>query len=293
LPSEPKFVAARSLAEAVDHLASDEEAVACSGGTSIGLLVGQGLLVPSQLVWLGRVPGLDSIDVDGGTLRVGAMVTMAQLAEHPVVRSALPAVAAAAAAVGNPRVRAVATVGGALAHADPRQDLPPALLAVRAEVAVVGPTGDRRLPLADLPRGFMDTALEAGELVTTVYVPLVDRRRSCYLRFTPGSVADYPTVGTAASVQWDANGMLDAARVAVAGVAPVPLVLDVAVAGDVIDLDAAATTVADTASPVDDRLGSASYKRDMAAVWVRRALTACLAAPAADERSRYRVSGPA
>jgi carbon-monoxide dehydrogenase medium subunit len=279
LPAEPEFVAARSVDEAVEHLAADEEAVAVSGGTSIGLLTGQGLINPPKLVWLGRIPGLDAVTASEHAVTIGAGVTLLDLARHPLLRQGAPALAKAAGVVGNPRVRAVATVGGALAHGDPRQDVPPALLALGATVTLVGPHGQRHVQLGAFYTGFMETVLQPGDVITAVTVPLVEGRRSDYLRFTPGSAADYPTVGAAVAVTWDASGQPAGAAIALAGVAPTPLL--VPAPDGRLDLEAAALAAAGAARPTDDRLGSASYKRAMAAVWTRRALEACgLGSPA-------------
>lgn len=273
--AEPSFVVPATVEEAVAALA-DEEAVAVAGGTSIGLLVGQGLLAPSALVWLGRIPELTEVTVRDGNLVLGAGVTLWDLAAHPDVRRHLPALADAAGSVGNVRVRAVATVGGALVHADPRQDLPPVLIAYDAQVEVAGPEGRRHLPVDELVTGFMSTSLVPGEVVTSVAVPLVAGRRGCYHRFTPGSSDDYPTVAVAATVTV-AEGTVVGARVAVGGAGPRAFLVPEAgaLAGTPAHrapLATVAAAAAERAEPVDDRLGSAAYKRRMASVWVRRVL---------------------
>jgi carbon-monoxide dehydrogenase medium subunit len=275
LLTEPSFVVPATVEEAVAALA-DEEAVAVAGGTSIGLLVGQGLLAPSVLVWLGRIPEMAEVAVRDGSLVLGAGVTLWDLAAHPDVRRHLPALADAAGSVGNVRVRAVATVGGALVHADPRQDLPPVLIAYDAHVEVAGPGGRRHLSVDELATGFMSTSLAPGEVVTSVVVPLVADRRGLYRRFTPGSSDDYPTVGVAAAVTV-AEGNIVGARVVVGGAGPRAFLISEADAliGTPVyraPLARVAAGAAAQAEPVDDRLGSAAYKRRMAAVWVRRVL---------------------
>lgn len=280
---EAAFFAPDTLEAALDALGTPD-AVAVAGGTSVGLLLGQGLLEPSALVWLGRIPELSVLEVVDGLVSIGATTTLATLAGNPRVRASAPALADAAASVGNTRVRAVATIGGALAHADPRQDLPPVLLALDARVDVLGRQGHRRLGVDELIEGFMSTALLPDEIITRVQVPLHDGRRSSYLRFTPGSADDYPTVAAAAAVTV-ADGVPTAAALAIGGAAPAPYrVPEVEMlqgaeqplwAGLVVD---AAEAAARRAEPVDDRLGSAAYKRRMVAVWARRALEQCLSA---------------
>ncbi len=275
------FLAPGSVEEAIAAF-DTPDAVAVAGGTSIGLLLGQGLLAPGTLVWLGRIPELSRLEVLDDELSIGATSTLATLAGDPRVRKSAPALADAAASVGNIRVRAVATIGGALAHADPRQDLPPALVALGARVEVVGPEGRRELAVDELIDGFMSTALRPGEVITNVRVPLPPGRRSSYLRFTPGSVDDYPTVAAAATVTV-ADSALTAASLAIGGAGPAPYAVPEAeeLLGSEEDrwphvVAAVAEAAARRADPVDDRLGSAAYKRHMVAVWARRAIERCL-----------------
>lgn len=281
MTADPGFVSPATVPEALRALRTDG-AVAVAGGTSIGLLLGQSLIEPSLLVWLGRIPGLHELMPGGESLRVGAAVTLRELSRHPTVRSALPALARAAGTVGNARVRSVATVGGALGHADPRQDLPPALAALGATAEITSLEGVRTVPVAQLATGLMETVVAADELITAVRIPLVPRQRSVYLRFTPGSVADYPTVAAAASASRNPDGTLASVALSLAGVGRT--VLMVPEAGTLVGqrtpsadlLGAVADAAAKRAQPVADRLGSAAYKRAMAAVWARRALAACV-----------------
>lgn len=272
-----EFAAPATLEEALAELAAPE-AVVLAGGTSLVLLLKSRLITPRRVVWLGRVAGLRGIEVSAGELVIGAMTALAEVAASQEVGRLLPALAQAARVVGNPRVRAVATVGGALAHADPRQDLPPALLALGAVVRLRSPAGERRLPLSALFKGPFETAVRDGELLTAVEVPApAAGQRSLYLRFMPASREDFPTVGVAVRVV-SRDGVVVDAALALAGVAPVPLL--VPQAAEVLR-QAGPAAVAELAEracdPSDDQRGSASYKRAMARVWSRRALAAALA----------------
>lgn len=281
MSAEPAFVTPMSVPAALDALRADG-AMAVAGGTSVGLLLGQALIEPSVLVWLRRIAELREVSHDGTTLRVGAMVTLRELSLHPTVRALLPALAKAAGRVGNARVRSTATLGGALAHADPRQDVPPVLAALGSTAEITGQDGLRTTPVARLATGLMETAVGAGELITAVRIPTAPHARCVYLRFTPGSVADYPTVAVAASASRAPDGSLASVSLALAGVHRTVLMVPEA-AGLVgcqmpsaEALGAVAEAAAGRAEPVTDRLGSASYKRAMADVWSRRALSACL-----------------
>ncbi|HKA51168.1 MAG TPA: FAD binding domain-containing protein [Candidatus Dormibacteraeota bacterium] len=276
---DPEFAVPASLDEAVRCL-EHEGAVAVGGGTQVGLLLRQGLIDPSRLVWLERVAGLREIrsDVDGSLL-IGSGATLSEIAGSPVVRSAHPMVARAAAHVGNPRVRAVGTLGGHLVHADPRQDLPPCLLVLAAEVRLLGRKGTRDVPLRDFYRGPFETAVQDGELLIRVKIPASpEPTRCCYLRFTPGTSNDYPTVGVAALAEFDA-GATRRAAVGLGGVAPRPLLVDLPqLAGRPLDataLAAAGQAAATACDPASDQRGSAGYKRAMVRLWTERALRAC------------------
>lgn len=256
-----EFHAPTTVDEAVDRLGSGH-AVLVGGSTSLTPLLRERLLEPDALVWLGRVPELWGITtVDGGDLIVGATATLADLVGSATVRAGQPMLWAAAGAVGNPRVRAVATVGGAVAHADPRQDLLPALLVADATLTVAGPDGRRTVRLRDgFYRGLLETGLGDDEVIVSVRLPAADGHAEAYERFTPGSREDFPTVAVAVRVGADGS-----ATVGLGGVASRPLL----VTGPGRDV---AGTARDAAAPIDDERGSAAYKRAMVEVITRRVL---------------------
>lgn len=282
--AELVFAAPDSVIGALAELGAGDEAILMGGGTSVTMLLKNRMIYPSKIVWLGRVPGLRELSTGpGGELIAGATVTLRELAADPVVQGRYPALRHAAEQVGNARVRAVATIGGALAHADPRQDLPPVLLSLGARLRVAGPGGEREIPLAGFQTGFMQTALTDDELIIAVIVP-PPSGRCAYARFTPGSADDYPTVAAAARLELDADGRVAAAALALGGVAEKTLLCPAAdsLVGFVPGqhaLGAVAAAAAEQTSPFDDQRGSARYKKEMAREWALRAMRACLAAP--------------
>src|SRR5262249_39739121 len=152
-------------------------------------------------------------------------------------------------------------------HADPRQDVPPVLLALGARVAVASRDGAREIPVDDFFLGFMETEVGEDELVTSVFVPAVDGRRAVYARFTPTSSDDFPAVGVAVSIDLDVAGAVSGVRVALGGVADTPIL--VSEAGDVLvgrrpgerDLRALADAASESARPSGDSRGSPAYKK--------------------------------
>jgi aerobic carbon-monoxide dehydrogenase medium subunit len=280
-PADLAFSAPQTLHAALRELA-EEDVIAMGGGTSVGMLLKNDLIAPRKIVWLARIPELRKLTVDpGGQLTLGATVTIRELARSAVIRQRFPALAYAASRVGNPRVRAVATVGGALAHSDARQDLPPALYVLDARVRIQGPLGTRDVPVTSFHQGFMETVLAEDELVTHVVIPAASGQRAAYARFTPGSRDDYPTVSAAASIVRDGAGRVVSAALALGGVGQTPLLVPAAagLAGAVPgppEVAAVAEAAEAAAEPYEDQRGSVRYKKAMAREWAARVLHACL-----------------
>lgn len=280
-PADLAFSAPETLGAALRELAEGEDVIAMGGGTSVGMLLKNDLIAPRKIVWLARIRELRRLTADPGQLTLGAAVTIREIAQSAMVRRQFPALAYAAGRVGNPRVRAVATVGGALAHSDPRQDLPPLLYVLNALVRIQGPRGTRDVPVASFHRGFMETVLAEDELVTHVLIPAVPGQRAAYARFTPGSRDDYPTVSAAASILRDGDGRVASAALALGGAGRTPLLVPAAAAlvGTVAgspDVAAVAEAAEAAADPYPDQRGSARYKKAMAREWAARVLRACL-----------------
>ena len=309
--------APHSIAEACEALGRYEgEARVIAGGTALVLMIHQGLVDPPALVRLDTVPGLDTIGGDappglsmlggkngppgrptlggagGGVLRLGALATLRAVAESPLVRDRLPVLAGACGLVGNVRVRNAATIGGNLCEADYASDPPGVLAALDARVRVQGASGTRELPVTDLIQDFYENSLAPDEVVTEVVVPLPPTgTRGAYLKYVTRSSEDRPCVGATALVQLDAAGRLADVRVAVGAVAGRPLRLpeiEQAARGQTPS-DAVFAEIgqryAATVEPVSDARGSAAYRQQMIAVFVRRALQRALA----DEPGAWKV----
>jgi carbon-monoxide dehydrogenase medium subunit len=287
--NSPAIFFPTSLDEAVDVLdAYDGTAKLVAGGTALTLMIQQRLVAPQALVSLRDVPGLRSVEADENVVRIGALVTHAEAARHPVLRRRVPLVADAFAVVGNAQVRAAATVGGVLAEADYASDPPAAMLALNAQVTARGPGGDRVIGVEELLLGFYQTALTEAEVISEITVPLPPAGSgSAYLKYASRSGEDRPCVGVAALVQLAEDGVCRDLRIAVGAACPVPVRLhEVERSAIGRRLDATALTelsdaYADEVDPVADVRGSAWYRKEMVRVWVRRAVEA------ARERSEF------
>src|SRR5882762_6721950 len=166
-----EYAAPRTLDEALGVLREHgDEAKVIAGGTALVTMMRQRLVSPGYLVSLREIPGLGRIEVANGGVRIGALVTHREVETSPLVRERIPVLAETFRRVATVRIRHMATVGGALAHADPNQDPPVTLLALGARVEIRGARGSRELPLAEFFRDYYETALEPGELVTAIKV---------------------------------------------------------------------------------------------------------------------------
>jgi carbon-monoxide dehydrogenase medium subunit len=275
------YRAPRTLEEALAILQEfGEDARVIAGGTALVTMMRQHLVRPSCLVSLRDVPGLGRIEATNGSLRLGALVTHREAEVSPLVRERLPVLAETFRRVATIRIRHMATIGGALAHADPNQDPPVTLLALGAKVETRRAAGPRELPLEGFFRDYYETVLEPGELVTAITVPLLPAASgSVYVKFLPRTADDYATVAVAATVILEPDGArCREARIALGSVGVTPLrarAAEAAVAGQAIDADVlrdAGEAVKGEVDPLTDHRGSAAYKREMAAVMVGRAL---------------------
>src|SRR3954464_4214862 len=183
-----------SLAEAIALLGM-ENARPLSGGTALMLMMKAGVLRPARLVSLRKLK-LDEIRADG-ELRIGAMASLRALERSAKVKAGWPAITRTLRTLSNVRVRNVATVGGALAHADPHMDLPPLLIALGASIRLVGPLGERTMPVEELFTGYFETVLQRNELISELHVPAQGQRNAAYLKVTTGSAEDWPALGVA------------------------------------------------------------------------------------------------
>lgn len=276
-----QFLTPSTLEETLALLqAHGDDAKVMAGGTALVIMLKQRLLVPDVVISLDRVPGLADIAIEQHRLHLGGLATHRRAEQALPVREHVPVLADTYHQVATIRIRNVATVAGSLAHADPNQDPPITLLALDAQVRIQSAAGQRDVALSDFFTDYYETVLEPEDLVTGVHLPLPEPHTgSAYCKFLPRSADDYATVGVAASVRINPDtGVAEDCRIAMGCVGVTPLrarEAEAMVHGQVIteellrEAGAAAKAATD---PISDTRGSAAYKRDMAGVFVRRAL---------------------
>lgn len=277
--TEFDYYRAGSVSEATALLRKHPGAKVLAGGQSLIPLLKLRLASPAVVIDIGRVRELKGIAVKDGVIRIGAMTSHAELAASPDLAELCPALAQAAAGIGDPAVRNRGTIGGNIAHADPASDLPTALVALDARFLVEGPDGKRTVNAGGFFQGMMTTDLKEHEILTAVEVPALSRsQKSAYIKFAhPAS--RYAVIGVAAVIEAD-GGKCTSARIAIGGMVPRPLrasSVERALTGQELSVEnimkAASQVSADIGDDVlGDIFASEQYRKSVAPVWVKRAL---------------------
>jgi CO/xanthine dehydrogenase FAD-binding subunit len=271
------FVSAATLDEALSALAAGARPVA--GGTDLVVGARQGKApLPENMVAIDRVDDLRGSSISGGAVRLGALVTHAEIAADELVRERLTALADASAIVGSHATRAQGTVGGNLMNASPAMEVGGPLMVFGATVQLRSATGERQVPVTELVTGPGTTLAAADELLTEVGIPLPpERSGSCYARLEYRRQMEIAVVGASAAVTF-ADGAIAGARMAITALAPtIRLVPEAEKAlvgseGGADALGEAAQAAARAAEPISDVRASAEYRRAMAEVVARRVL---------------------
>jgi CO/xanthine dehydrogenase FAD-binding subunit len=274
-PAPFHFERPESVSEAIELLASKRDrAKVLAGGQSLVPLMNLRLAAPDIVVDIGRLDDLRYVRADNGSLRVGAMTTQATLEESAVVAETCPLLAEAIRFIGHRAIRNRGTVGGSIAHADPAAELPLVLLALRGEVTVASERGSRSIAADDFFQGFLTTAVEPTELVTEVSFPAVEEGNGYAFEEFARRPGDFGLVSVACALSGDGDA-ISSARVALGGLAPVPLVLDEIDGIRDMRLENAIAAIADAAAAVDvvsDIHASSEYRQSLAGELTRRAL---------------------
>ena len=258
-----ELVSAASVKDACERLDAGYRPLA--GGTDVMVLLSAGKLASRRWVDLWALDELRGIEVRGDSIVLGALTTYTDVRRHPVASVELPMLAQAARETGGIAIQNRGTLGGNIANASPAADSPPALLAYGAEVELVSSRGSRRVPYASFHTGYKQTVALPGELVARVIVPRKDRA-SFYRKVGPRRAQAISKVCFAGCVE-RSGGRVTAVRIALGGVAPVPLrVQDVEQAILAGDPSVRVTQQLEQAiAPIDDVRSTSRYRRRVAA----------------------------
>lgn len=283
IPAAFEYHAPASIAEATALLARyGDDAKVLSGGQSLIPMMKLRLATPRHVVDINRVPGLGHLREEDGVLRIGALAREADLEASELMAARYPLLADASRVIADPLVRNLATVCGNLAHADPANDHPAAMLALGAELVAVGPKGERRIPARSFFTGFFTTALQAGEILVEARVPSPPPRSGgAYLKLER-KVGDFATAAVAVQLTLGSDGACERAGIGLTNVGPTPIEARAA-AGflqgrrpeDSV-IREAARLAAGESRPASDLRGPEEYKRDLVRVLTARALRTAL-----------------
>ncbi len=283
IPSAFDYHAPGTLEEAIALLQQHgEEAKVLSGGQSLLPLLKLRLGFSTQLVDIGRVPGLAYIKEEDGLLKIGGATLEAALERSDLIKSKYPIRHDTAVVIADPLVRNRATVGGNLAHGDPANDHPATMLALGAEIVATGSKGERTIPIDEFFTGLFTTALSQDEILTEIRIPIpLAKSGGAYMKLER-KVGDFATAAAAAQVTLGNGGEIERVGIGLTSVGPTPIKAKEAEGflqgkrPDAGTIAEAARLAAGATSPTADRRGSVEYKREMSRVLTGRALTKAL-----------------
>ena len=283
IPASFDYAVARDVGHAIQLLrTSGGEGKVLAGGQSLIPLMKFRLAQPALLIDINRVAGLSAIK-ENGDLRIGALVRENDLEANPIVRQRYPILVETAAVIADPLVRNLATIGGNLAHADPANDHPATMLAVRASVVAQGPKGERVIPIDELFVDTFTTSLAPDEILTQIRIPKpAPRSGGTYLKLER-KVGDFAIAGVAVMIVLDASGKVASAGIGLTNAGPTAIRAGRAedvLTGQMPDdktIAEAASRAAAAAQPVSDLRGPAEYKKDVFRVLTRRAIVKAIA----------------
>lgn len=285
------YAAPTTVSEAISILSGATGlAKVMSGGTDLLVQLRAGRVKPSVIVDTKKIPGMIGIrEVNGGFV-IGAATSGALIGEHAGLNAAYPGVVEATNLIGSTQVQGRASLAGNLCNGSPAADSVPAMIAARAVAIVVGPKGQREVPVEQVVTGPGRTSLAKDEFILEFRLPKPAPRSSdAYLRFIPRTEMDIAVVGVGIRLALDAGGTIVDARVVLGAVAPTQvLVPDGAAALIGSKLDKAALAKLDAAAraacnPITDKRGTIEFRIKIAGVLARR--VAAIAYKRAGERS--------
>lgn len=275
IPATFGYTRASTIDDAVAALASSDDAKVLGGGQSLLPVLRLRLNAPELVVDCSGIDEIKSIDGSGDRVVIGSGATHHAVMNDPAVTSSVPLLAQATATVADPQIRHRGTVGGALAHADPRADQPPVALALDAEFTIAGPGGRRTVPAAEFFVGPFETAVGEDELLVSASFPKYDGWGSHYEKFNRTAQA-WSIVGVGAAVRMD-SGSIAEVRIGLANVGGTPMrasATEQALVGasSMAEIEAACAQAADGLEPFADEDADVEFRKHLVTVLTKRAV---------------------
>lgn len=273
IPAAFDYKKVKTVAEALTAISGDSKILA--GGHSLIPAMKLRLNRPSKLVDITGISELKGIKEENGEMVIGAATTHADIAASKIIKDKLPFFAEGASQIGDPQVRNHGTIGGSLAHADPAADWPALVLAADAYIEVLGNGGKRRIKSTDFFTGLFSTALQEGEIITAIRIPVPPGgTKTTYQKFSQPA-SRFAIVGCA--VMRFATGKTNIAFTGVGENAFRDTEAENAVAGNAIDeasINKAMNTSLKNITVMGDHFASEEYRRHLTKVYLKKALQA-------------------
>jgi carbon-monoxide dehydrogenase medium subunit len=268
-----------TVADAINLLSTlGDDARPLAGGHSLVPMMKLRLATPEHLIDLQGIDGLKGVRRDGNTIVIGAMTTQHDLLASDVIAQSLPILHETALLIADPQVRYRGTIGGNVANGDPGNDMPALMMTLGASYRLEGPSGVRDLPASEFYQGAYFTALEPGEILTSISVPAAAAGHGYAYEKLKRKIGDYATAA-AAVVLTMAGGKVTSCAIGLTNLHETPLLATdaaKAVIGTSLDeatLKKAAAAAAAIMSPASDARGPAEYRKHVGGIMVTRALT--------------------
>lgn len=272
IPATFEYEKVTSVDEAIAALSNDDTKI-LAGGHSLIPALKLRLSRPARLVDIGGITALKDIKEEDGEIVIGAAATHADIMYHNLIRTHLPFFTEGASTIGDIQVRNYGTIGGSIAHADPSADWPALILAADATIEVQGSNGRRTIKATEFFTGLFSTALQPGEIITAVRIPMpADGTKGTYQKF-PQPASRYALVGCA--VVRFADGKTNIAFTGVAENAFRDTAAEQAISGKPVNEENLTTALNAALQNVDvlgDHYASVPYRRHLAKVFLKKAL---------------------
>jgi carbon-monoxide dehydrogenase medium subunit len=277
IPQSFQYESPGTLDEAIKLLHQyGDEAKILSGGHSLIPMMKLRFATPEVLIDINNIPGLAHIVQEHGKMKIGALTRESELEHSLPLAKIFPIFKDVTKLIADPQVRNRGTIGGNLAHGDAANDHPAVMLALNATVIAKGSEMAREIPIDEFFFGFYTTALQHGEILTEIQIPIPPPGTGSAYHKLERKVGDYATAGVAVQITIGDDGIVKAAGIGLTNVNPTPLRAtrsqDALIGKPLSDesIAEAAKCAAEDCSPSSDLRGSEEYKRAMVAVLVKR-----------------------
>lgn len=274
-----KYDAPASLADAIALLHQyGDDAKILAGGHSLIPMMKLRFAAPTHLIDINNIPGLSYIKEEDGFLKIGAMTKEVDLEESDIIKNKYQIFTDASKLIADPQVRNFGTIGGNIAHGDAANDHPAVMMALGAELEILGQDGSRTVSINEFFHGFYTTAIQHGEILTEIRIPAASGKFGSAYHKAERKVGDYATAGVAAVVQVDESGVCTKAGIGLTNVNAVPMRAirsEEALVGSMLsdsDIATAAQYASEDCNPSADLRGDEDYKRHLVGVITKRML---------------------